>query len=134
MSSAASLEEGGVLLLAVVAGDDGHAGLFHQRLGGVLEAHGADRLGRGADERQAGCGDGFDEGGVFGEEAVAWVDRLRRRCGGSLDDLFGDKIALRGRRRADVDGFVGFGDVQCAPGQRRNRRRRFECRGGGRCE
>ena len=36
-------QETGVLLLAVIARHDGNAGLFHQRLGGILQPHGANR-------------------------------------------------------------------------------------------
>ena len=48
------LQELRVLPLAVIAGHDRHARLLHQRLGAILEAHGADRGGRRPDENEAG--------------------------------------------------------------------------------
>jgi hypothetical protein len=57
-----------VLVLAVVAGHHRHAGLLHDRLGAVLEAHLLDRLGRGADEDQPGGFDRAREILVLGQE------------------------------------------------------------------
>ena len=48
------LEEFRLLLVAVIAGHHRHAGLRHQRLGAVLQPHGADRGRRRADEDDAG--------------------------------------------------------------------------------
>ena len=109
-----ALEEGRVLVLAVIARHHRHAGLFHQRLGAVLQPHGADGLRRRADEGDAGLVAALREVGVLGEESVAGMDavgtrRLRRR-----DQLFGIEIALRRRRRADGDGLVGALDMQRA--------------------
>ena len=50
-----------VVVAAVVAGHQRHAGLFHQCLRGRLAAHRADRAGRRADEDQAGIGAGLRE-------------------------------------------------------------------------
>ena len=96
-----------VLVLAVIAGDDRDARLLHQRLGGVLEAHGADRLGRGADEDQPRRLDRIHELGVLGQEAVARVDRLGAGRQRRLDDRIAAQVAVLGRRAADVDRLVG---------------------------
>ena len=82
------------LVVAEIAGRHRHAGLGHQPLGGVLQAHGADRGRRRADPDQAGGDHRLGEVGVLGEEAVARMDRLgaglaaprrgsRRRSGSS---------------------------------------------------
>ena len=49
------LEEFRVLPLAVIAGHDRHAGLLHQRLGAVLQPHGADRRGGGPTKTNPAC-------------------------------------------------------------------------------
>src|SRR5690606_7471738 len=61
------------LVLAEIAGGDRHARLAHQRLGGVLQAHGADGGGGRTDPDQAGGYDRLGEVGVLGQEAVARV-------------------------------------------------------------
>ena len=69
----------GVLIVAVIAGHQRHAGAFHQRLGRGLRPHRADRRRRRADEHDARVRAGFGEVRVLAEEAVAGMDRLRRR-------------------------------------------------------
>ena len=100
------------LRLAVIARHHRHAGLLHQPLGRVLQPHGADRRGRRADEDQPGRRHLVDEVGVFGQEAVARMDRLgagrlRRR-----DDPVAAQIAFRDGRGADMHGLVGHRDMQ----------------------
>ena len=73
------LEELRLLPLAVIARHHRHAGLLHQRLGAILQAHRADRRRRRADEDDAGGGAGFGERGVLGEKAVARMDAVARR-------------------------------------------------------
>src|SRR5690606_27313285 len=58
----------GGLVVAEIAGGDRHAGLDHQSLGGVFQAHGADGGGRRADPDQTGGHDGLGEVGVLGQE------------------------------------------------------------------
>ena len=70
------LEELRVLPLAVIAGHDRHAGLLHQRLGLVLQPHGADRGRRRTDEHDAGRGARFGELRVLRQEAVAGMDAV----------------------------------------------------------
>ena len=82
-------EERVVLPVAVIAGQQRHAGAFHQRLGGGLGAHGAHRRRRRADEDDARRGAGFGEGGVLREEAVAGMDRLGAARARGGDDASG---------------------------------------------
>jgi hypothetical protein len=87
-----------LLAIAVVAGRQRHAGLGHQRLGGRLAAHRADRAGR-----RAGLGEVL----VLGQEAVAGVNRLRAGGAGRLQDAVAAQIALARGSRADADRLVG---------------------------
>ena len=99
------------LIRTVIARHDRHAGLFHQRLGGVFQTHGADRSGRGADESQARRLDRVDEIGIFGEEAVARMNRLGAcLLGGGYDGILA-QITVGGGRSADMHRLVRHGDV-----------------------
>ena len=61
---------------ALRAGDHRHPGRAHGLAGDRLVAHQADGLGRRADEGQLALGADLGEVGVFGEKAVAGVDRV----------------------------------------------------------
>ncbi|GAB1413220.1 hypothetical protein MASR1M97_19560 [Candidatus Desulfobacillus denitrificans] len=100
------------LVGAVVAGNAGHAGLAHAALGLGLVAHQADRLGRRADEDEAGLRAGLGEGGVLGEEAVAGMHGLGAGGLGGGDDPLDVEVGLARRRGADLDGFVGEARMQ----------------------
>ena len=100
-----------VLIVAVIARHHRHPGLFHQRLGRILEPHGPDRRRRGADEHQPRRGDRIDEFGVFRQEPIARVDRLRAAVQRRADDRVTAQIAVAGGRAADMDGLVGHGDM-----------------------
>ena len=104
-------EEGGVLVGAVIAGQQRHAGALHQGLGGTLRSHGAHGRGRGADEDYAGRVAGLDEFGVFRQEAVAGMDGVRAGAFGGVDDAGDVEVAFPRRGGADGDGAVGGGDV-----------------------
>ena len=95
-----------VVVLAVVARHQRHAGLVHQRLGGGLAAHRRDRLGRRADEDQAGLGAGLGKGLVLAQEAVAGVDGLRAAGLGRVEDALPLQITLARGAGADVHGLV----------------------------
>ena len=105
---------GGVLVGAVVAGDEGDAGLLHQGLGGGLAAHGADGRGGGADEHEAGLRAGLGEVGVLGQEAVSGVDGLGAGLVRGGDDPLLVQVGVARRRRADRDCDVGHRGVQRA--------------------
>jgi len=102
-----------ILVFAVVAGYQGHAGAFHQALGGGFRAHGRDRRGRRADEHDAGRGAGAGEGSVFRQKPVAGMDCLGAGLARGGDDLLGAQIGIARRRRADGHRLVGHGHVQC---------------------
>ena len=98
--------------VAVVAGNHRHAGLLHDRLGAILEAHLLDRLGRGADEDEPGLLDRAREVLVLGEEAVARMDRLGAAGLRDLDDPLASQVGVRGARAADAVRLVGHLHVQ----------------------
>ena len=105
-------EEGRLLTLAVIARHDRHAGLLHQRLGAVLQPHGADRRGRRPDEHDARLGAGLREFGVLGEKSVARMDALRAGLARHLDQPVDDEIALGRGRRTDRIGLVALPDME----------------------
>ncbi|MNZ64242.1 hypothetical protein D3C78_824090 [compost metagenome] len=100
-----------VLGLAVVAGHQWHAGLFHQGLGRRLAAHGIDGAGRWAEEDQPGLFDGAGEAGVFGQKAVAGVDRLGAAgfCRGQ--QLVDVQVAFSRLGTAEVDADISLAAV-----------------------
>ena len=96
------LEEFRVLPFAVIARHDWHAGLFHQGLGAILDAHGAHGRGRRPDKNNAGLVAGVDEVGVLGEKSVARMHAFGARFLRNLDDPFDRQIAVARRRRANA--------------------------------
>ena len=102
------------LVVAEVARRDRNAGLGHQALGGVLEAHGADGAGRRADPDQPGGNHGLGEGGVFRQKAVARMDRRSAALARGVEDPGGNEVAFRGGGGADGDRDVGLAHVRRA--------------------
>ena len=94
------------------AGQQRHAAGLGRRASSVLEREGVDVLGRWPDEDDATSSALTGEGDVLREEAIARVDGLCASLRDGGEDGFERKIALRGWRRSDEDGFVGFCDVQ----------------------
>ena len=80
----------------------------------VLQAEFPDLIRRGTDERNAVRFDGLGELGVFAQEAVPRMDRLRARVERGAEDLRGIQIALTRRRGPDADRFVGRRHVERA--------------------
>ena len=81
-----------VLVVAMIAGHDRHAGPLHQRLGRAFQTHRPHRLRRRADEDNASLGAGLGEIGVFGQEPIARMqtfgaDFLRQRDYGRLIEI-----------------------------------------------
>ena len=96
----------------VRAGDERQPRLGRAPLGADLVAHDLDRLGPRADEDEVVVLARGRELGPLGQEAPARVHGLaagRRRGGDERRDV---QVALRGGRRADVDGLVGEADVE----------------------
>lgn len=104
-------EELRILVFAMVAGHQRHAGALHQRLGGRFAAHGGDRAGRRADEHHAGLRHGFGKAFVFGQEAVAGVDGLRAGVARGLQDGIGAQVAGARLGAADMHGDIAGGHM-----------------------
>ena len=100
------LQELRLLALAVITGNQWHAGLFHQRFGRRFGTHGVDRGCRRSDEDDAGLGTGAGKVGVLRQKTVPRMDRLRagRLC--CSDDLVDPQVALLGSRRTDRHRFI----------------------------
>ena len=112
------LEKGRVLLLAVVARHQRHAGLFHQSLGRRLVAHRGDCFGRGSDKDDSGLAAGRGEIGVLGQETVTRMDRLRARLACRREDGVDVEVVL------DAPRLVGAPHMQrIAVGVRMDRHR-----------
>ncbi|MCY1242332.1 hypothetical protein D9M72_552860 [compost metagenome] len=100
--------QGGVVLFgALIAFDAGHTGFDHGDLRQALAAHQFDGLGAGANEGDAGILASAGKPGVFREETVARMDRIRARAPGSVENGRDVQIRLLHRGRTDVDCFVG---------------------------
>ncbi len=65
------------------------------------------------------CFHRLGEGGAFGEESVAGMDRLRTRFAGHLEQPIDAEVALRRRGRTDLDGQVGGAHVRAQAIRRR---------------
>src|SRR5262245_28927408 len=88
-------EEFRLLPIAMVPGNDGYAGTFHQRLGPVFQSHGVDRSGWRANKGNAYVEAGLGEIGILREKAVTRMNALRARRLGCRDQFLDRKIALR---------------------------------------
>ena len=103
------------LIIALIAGDAGHAGGDHRAFRACLVAHHVDRLFRRADEDDAGIGAGLGKGRVLGQEAIARMDRIGARVFRRLDDLVDQQIGCIDRCWPDAHRVVrhlnmgGFG-------------------------
>ena len=86
-----------VLVFAVIAWRDRHAGFFHQGLGAVLQTHRPNRIGRRSDKDDVVGGAGVGESRVLRQKSIAGMDGIGAGDDGRLDDLLTQKIAL-GRR------------------------------------
>jgi len=102
------------LVIAVVAGNAGHARRAGDALALDLRAHGGNGLRMRADEGEARTGAGFDQRQPLGQKAIAGVDGLRARLQRSADHGIGIQVRLRRRSRADAHGLVGLAHVACA--------------------
>ena len=96
---------------AIGAGDQRDTEIAGGLLGRDLVAHDLDMLGLGADPLDIMGLDDFGEMRVFGEEAVAGMDRVGAADFGGGDDRRDRQIAVGGGRRADADRLVGEPDV-----------------------
>ena len=96
----------GALILPHISGRYGDARSDHQRLGGILKAHGADAGGRCADPDQPCRLDGFGELGILRQKAIARMDRGRARLLRRGENFLRDKVAFAGGGRSDAHRLV----------------------------
>ena len=105
-------KERSILIIPVITGNDRHASLLHQLLGGILEPHRLDGGSRRADEDNPRFLASLGKGDIFRQEAIARMDRFRA-CGfGGGDDLVDDEIAFLRRRRTDMHGVIRLAHMQ----------------------
>ena len=133
MRSGLALERFQVLRVAVIAGNQRHAGLLHQRLGGALGAHRPDRGCRRPDEYDPRRGASVGKVGVLRKEAVAGVNRPGAAALCRLDDARRVEVALPRRRGPDQVRLVAGRNMHRARRPLRSRRPPCGCPGAGRC-
>ncbi len=76
-----------------------------------LAAHRRNRFRGRANERQAGVAAGAREGGVLGQEAVAWMHRLGARSARDVEDRLDVEVAAGRLVRAEVKGLMRLAHV-----------------------
>ena len=96
-----------ILIRPVITRYDRHARRLHRRLGRVLQPHRPDRARRRADEHKTSRLDRFDKLGVFRQEPIARMDRLRPGRQRRLDDHIPAQITFGDRRRTDPHRLIG---------------------------
>ena len=108
----APLQKNGVLAFAVIAGHDRHARLLHQRLGAILQAHGADRGRRRPDEDKTSPFAGFGEIPALGQKPVTRMHALGARLLGGVDQALDAEIAFTRLGWPDEIGLVAKPPMQ----------------------
>ena len=93
-------------------GDDGNARFARLSPRARLLAHLLHRFGRWTDERDARLAARARERGVFAEESVPGMNRVRARGPRSGDHVLDGEVALARRWRPDAHGFVAAAHVQ----------------------
>ena len=100
-----------ILGLAVIAGNQRHARLLHQRFRAGFRAHRRHHLGGRADEDEARIETGLREFGILGQEAVAGMHGLGAGLARGLDQPLDIEIAVAGPRGPEQHGLVGERDM-----------------------
>src|SRR3569623_404141 len=96
---------------AVAAGRHRYAGFDHRLAGFDFIAHLADDGSVGADEADTAAGADLGQHRIFGEKAIAGVERVAAGGDRQIDDAVG--IEITGHRvGADIIGFVGLFEMQ----------------------
>jgi hypothetical protein len=78
-------------------GYDGNAGLLGERTCGYFIAEATHRRRRGTDEQNSGRADGIGEIGIFGEKAVARMNRVDTGVERDSNDIVDVEVGLHGR-------------------------------------
>jgi len=102
------------LVVAVVAGHDGHARRRHQAARPLLVAHPAVHVPGRPDEGEAGVRDRVREVPVLAKEPVAGMDGVRTRAAGGAQDRVDAEVRARGLRGPDRQRLVRHPRVQGA--------------------
>lgn len=100
-----------ILGLAVIAGHQRHAGLFHQRLGTGLRAHRGHHRGGRTDEHQPGIKASLREFGILRQKTVTGMNGLGAGLSRRLDHALDAEIAVARPRRPEQYGFIGHRDM-----------------------
>ena len=95
----------------VIARHEGHLRIGCDLLCGAFRPHRPYRFRRRADEDQPGARHALGELGVFGEEAVAGMHRLRAGAPGRVDQRVDVEIARLRARRADAHALIRCPDM-----------------------
>ncbi len=105
------LQERGVLIRPVVAGDEGHASGLHQAFGFGLQAHRQNSRRRRADEHQARTRTGMGEIFVLAQKTIARMNGLCARCQSRVDDALPTQIAVLGRTAPNMNRLITRRDM-----------------------
>src|SRR6476620_7861353 len=81
------LEKFWFLHLPVIAGDDWNPGLLHDRLGAVLQTHGANGIDRWADKSNPSIEAGLGKFDIFRKKSVSGMDTGGTRGPGACDNF-----------------------------------------------
>ena len=91
----------------MVAGDNRHSSALRNLLRENFRAHLPDRFHRGPHVEQASALAILSKGSIFGEKAIARVDRIRATGAGDVEQTGAIQIALGGLRGTEQVRFIG---------------------------
>ena len=100
-----------VLGLAVIAGHQRHAGLFHQHFRARFRAHCGHHGSAGTDEYQSGIGASLREFGILRKESIARMHGFRAAPARCVNDTLDVQITVACPRRSEQHGRVRHGDM-----------------------
>ncbi len=109
-----ALEERRRLLAAVIARNHGHMSPLHERLGMILEGHGADSRRRRADKHHAGLGASLSKLRILRQKTIARMHALRAGAARRVNQPVDRQIAFQRRRRPDRHRFIADAGMERA--------------------
>ena len=98
---------------ALRAGHAGHSKIFHRVLGGYFIPHDPNVLRCWSNKYQAVVFDDLNKAGVFGQKAIAGVNRLCASDFAGGNDRWNGQVAVCGIWWADTDRLVCHADMHC---------------------